>query len=204
MLVSPTDPSLNLASTAAKSPFVIAIQNSGIQTLPSIINAVLLSSAWSAGCADLYISSRALYGLYTRGAAPKFVGKLRKDGLPWVCVVISAALSLLSFMAADSDGKAGTVFGYCKLMNPRLLKTISDRTVANMTSVCGMISWAGISWTAIRWNKALRVQGIDRNTLPFKAPFQPYLSYYALTISIMVIIFGGFTTFSKFNTTSND
>ncbi|PQE06248.1 Amino acid polyamine transporter I protein [Rutstroemia sp. NJR-2017a BBW] len=112
MLVSPTDPSLNLSSTAAKSPFVIAIQNAGINALPSIINAALLTSAWSAGCADCYTSSRTLYGLAVRGQAPKILTKTNKQGLPWVCVLVSCVFSLLSFMAA-AHGKAGTVFGYC-------------------------------------------------------------------------------------------
>ena len=89
-------------------------QNAGISVLPSILNAALLSSAWSAGCADLFVSSRTLYGLYTRGHAFKLLGKTRKDGLPWVCVLVGAAFSLLSFMAASQHGKAGTVFGYCK------------------------------------------------------------------------------------------
>ena len=187
LLVSPTDPSLNLASTAAKSPFVIAMKNAGISVLPSIVNAALLSSAWSAGCADLFVSSRALYGLYSRGQAPSIFGKTRKDGLPWVCVAFCAAFSLLSFMAADQNSEAGTVFGY----------------FANMTAICGMISWTGILWTAIRWNKALRVHGIDRSTLAYRAPFQPYLSYYGITVSTMVLIFGGFTTFiHNFDTSS--
>ena len=47
-------------STAAKSPFVIAIRNAGIGGLPSLINACLLTSAWSAASSDLYTSSRAL------------------------------------------------------------------------------------------------------------------------------------------------
>lgn len=46
---------------------------------------------------------------------PKFLGKTRKDGLPWVCVLVSGAFSLLSFMAADQKGEAGKVFGYCKI-----------------------------------------------------------------------------------------
>lgn len=116
MLVSPTDPDLNLSSTAAKSPFVIAMKNAGISVLPSIINAALLTSAWSAGCADLYVSSRTLYGLCSRGHAPKIFAKTRKDGLPWVCVLFCAAFSLLSFMAADK-GRAGTAFGYCKIIH---------------------------------------------------------------------------------------
>ncbi|PYI03538.1 putative arginine permease [Aspergillus sclerotiicarbonarius CBS 121057] len=178
ILVSPSDPSLNLSSTAAKSPFVIAIKNAGIDVLPSIINAALLTSAWSAGCADLFVSSRALYGLAARGHAPRVFLKTRKDGLPWVCVLFCGSFSLLSFMAA-SQGKAGTVFGY----------------FSNMTAICGMISWAGILWTSIRWHKSLKVHGIDRNTLPFRAPLQPYLSYYGICICVMVIIFGGFTAF---------
>ncbi|PYH94659.1 putative arginine permease [Aspergillus ellipticus CBS 707.79] len=178
LLVSPSDPSLDLGSTAAKSPFVIAIKNAGIPALPSVINAALLTSAWSAGCADLFVSSRALYGLAARGHAPSVFLKTRKDGLPWVCVLFCGSFSLLSFMAASS-GKAGTVFDY----------------FSNMTAICGMISWAGILWTAVRWHQGLKVHGIDRSTLPYRAPFQPYLSYYGIFICIIVIIFGGFTAF---------
>lgn len=123
LLVSPSDPSLNLGSTAAKSPFVIAIKNAGIPTLPSIINAVLLSSAWSSGCASLYISSRTLYGISTRGHAPVFLQKTRSDGLPWITVLIGALFGLLAFMAS-SPGSAGRVFGYCEsLLHVMLVKT---------------------------------------------------------------------------------
>jgi yeast amino acid transporter len=182
LLVSPTNPSLNLGSTAAKSPFVIAMKEAGINVLPSIVNAALLSSAWSAGCADMYISSRALYGLYNRGQAPSFVGKTRADGLPWVCVAIGAAFSLLSFLAG-ARGQAGVVFNY----------------FANMTSICGMITWSCILFIFIRWQKGLAVHGIDRNTLAYKAPFQPYLTYYGFALTIVVILLGGFSAFSKSN-----
>ncbi|KAJ5223653.1 Amino acid/polyamine transporter I [Penicillium chermesinum] len=178
LLVSPSDPSLDLGSTAAKSPFVIAIKNAGIPVLPSIINAALLTSAWSAGTADLFVSTRTLYGLAARGHAPKIFLRTRKDGFPWVCCLFCGAFSLLSFMAA-SHGEAGTVFGY----------------FSNMTAICGMISWACILWTFLRWHKGLQKQGIDRKTLPYTAPFQPYLSYFGMSISLMVIIFGGFSSF---------
>ncbi|KAJ5298991.1 Amino acid/polyamine transporter I [Penicillium atrosanguineum] len=186
LLVSPSDPSLSLTSTAAKSPFVIAIENAGISVLPSIINAALLTSAWSAGIADLFVSTRTLYGLASRGHAPKIFLKTRKDGFPLVSFLFCAAFSFLSFMAAAS-GEAGMVFGY----------------FSNMTAICGMISWTGILWTSIRWHKGLKAQGIDRQTLPYRAPFQPYLSYYGMSICILVIIFGGFSAFiHSFNVSS--
>ncbi|KAK8853357.1 hypothetical protein IAR55_004061 [Kwoniella newhampshirensis] len=189
LLVSPTDPSLDLASTAAKSPFVIAMKNAGISVLPSIVNAALLTSAWSSACADLYISSRSLYALTIRGHSPrwftKYLGKTRSDGLPWVCVCVSAAFSLLSFMAADSGHSAGTVFGY----------------FGNMTAVCGIISWSCVLTTSIRWHKGLKIQEISRSILPYRAPLQPYLSWYGLTVCVIVIMFSGFSNFIQhFNT----
>lgn len=192
LLVSPTDPSLNLNSTAAKSPFVIAIKNAGIAGLPSVINAALLTSAWSAGIAVMYISSRTLYGLYTRGDTPRFLnkylGRLRKrDGLPWVCVAISALFSPLSFFAASPDKGAGTAFGY----------------FANMTAVCGILTWACILLTYIRFHRGMAVQGIDRRTFPYVAPLQPYLSYYGLFVTSIIIVFSGFTSFiHKFDVSS--
>lgn len=45
------------------SPWVIGIQNLGIQGLPHLINFLILTSGWSCGNAYLYSSSRTLYGL---------------------------------------------------------------------------------------------------------------------------------------------
>lgn len=48
---------------SAASPWVIGIQNLGINGLPSLINFLILSSGLSCGNAYLYSSSRTLYGL---------------------------------------------------------------------------------------------------------------------------------------------
>lgn len=71
-----------------------------------------------------------------------------------------------------------------------------------MTAICGIISWMCILFTYTRWYGGLKKQGIDRSSLPYKAPFQPYLTYYALSISAMVLVFGGFTAFSETNSPS--
>ncbi|KAH0838461.1 amino acid permease [Lanmaoa asiatica] len=101
LLVPFTNSQLGLTSgTAAASPFVIAIETAGIKSLPSIINACLLTSAWSAASSDLYTSSRALYGLAIAGNAPKFFGRTSKSGLPYTSVIFCASFTLLAFMAA--------------------------------------------------------------------------------------------------------
>ncbi|GAA5937777.1 uncharacterized protein JCM15063_002113 [Sporobolomyces koalae] len=179
LLVPSNDPRLKLGSgTAASAPFVIAIQDAGIKVLPSIINACLLTSAWSAASSDLYTSSRALYGLAVNGQAPRFLRKTNRWGLPYYCVAVGMAFSLLSFMSAGSTS-AGTVFGY----------------FANMTSVCGLITWCGILLTYIRFRKGLEAQGIDRTLLPYRAPIGIFLAWYALIFSCVILFFNGFGVF---------
>lgn len=68
----------NGANGAAASPWVIAIQNAGIQALPSIINAVILTSATSSANAFLYTGSRYLYALAQNGQAPRFLLRCSK------------------------------------------------------------------------------------------------------------------------------
>ena len=58
---------------AARSPWVIAIYRAGIPALPSIINAVILTSASSSANAFLYTGSRYLFALAQNKQAPRFL-----------------------------------------------------------------------------------------------------------------------------------
>lgn len=49
-----------------------------------------------------------------------------------------------------------------------------------------------------RFMKALKVQGVDRNTLAYKAPFQPFGSWFALIATGFITFFKGFDTFIPF------
>jgi yeast amino acid transporter len=63
----------NKASTgAAASPFVVAMIDSGIHTLPGFLNGCILMFVFSAANSDIYISSRTLYSLAKEGSAPSF------------------------------------------------------------------------------------------------------------------------------------
>jgi amino acid transporter len=62
-----------VAPGAARSPWVIAISEASITILPSIINAVIPTSAASSGNSFLYNGSRYLYALAQNRQAPKFL-----------------------------------------------------------------------------------------------------------------------------------
>lgn len=76
-----------------------------------IINAALLSSAWSAASSDMYSSSRALYGLSLAGNAPKIFSHTNSWGLPYASLAVSFVVGFLAYMSVGV-GSAGQVFGW--------------------------------------------------------------------------------------------
>ncbi|KAF9477031.1 amino acid permease [Pholiota conissans] len=182
LLVPSNDPRLDIKEvkgTAGASPFVIAIERAGIKSLPSIINACLLTSAWSAASSDLYASSRALYGLAFAGNAPKVFLRTTKSGLPYVSITFCSLFALLGYMAVSAG--AGRVFGW----------------FANLTAIAGLMTWFGICFTYIRFNKGLVAQGIDRKTLPYTSALQPYAAYYGACACLIISILSGWSVFLK-------
>jgi amino acid transporter len=183
MIVDPTGPELAAAKAkgtaggASASPFVVAIKEANIKVLPSILNACILLFTFSAANSDQYIASRTLYGMAKDGHAPKIFGKCTKRGVPWVAFLFTACFMGLAFLVADQN--AYSVFIY----------------FTQSVTICGSLSWISILSSHIAMMKGMRAQGISRDTLPYKAPFQPYLSYFALCFTVILTIFKGFDAF---------
>lgn len=58
-----------------------------------------------------------------------------------------------------------------------------------MTSCFGLVCWAAICVTFLRFYKGMKIQGLSRSDLPYRAPLQPYATYYALAfICIMWVL----------------
>ncbi|KAI8461462.1 amino acid permease/ SLC12A domain-containing protein [Phakopsora pachyrhizi] len=172
---------LGQSNDAASSPFVIAIENAGISVLPDIVNAVILVAAYSAGNSNMYAGSRILYGLASDNMVPSIFKKCSKSGKPLAGLTITGLFGLLAFMNVNSDGE--TVFNW----------------LYNISAITGLFTWWTILLTYLRFYAGLKYQGINRDQFYFRAPFQPYLSYYGIVMVTLVIIFNGFTVFLKGN-----
>ena len=168
----------NGAAGAAASPWVIAIRRAGIDVLPSIINAVILTSASSSANAFLYTGSRYLYALAQNRQAPRFLLKCTKAGVPVWCVLITCSISLLTYMSCSTG--SSKVFTWFQ----------------NLTTISTLFTWVSISVAYIRFYYACKAQGIDRNQFAFKSPFQPYLSYATAIFFGLIILFNGFDAFA--------
>lgn len=88
---------------AAASPYVVAMNRLRIQVLPDIVNAMVLTAAFSAGNSYVYCASRSLFGLALEGKAPKILTRCTRNGVPIYCVLVVLLISLLSFLQVSNS-----------------------------------------------------------------------------------------------------
>ncbi|KAI0814436.1 amino acid permease/ SLC12A domain-containing protein [Xylaria sp. FL0064] len=162
---------------AAASPYVVAMNRLGIPILPHIVNALVLTAAFSAGNSYVYCASRSLYGLALEGKAPNFLIKCTKKGVPVYCVLFVLLIALLSFLQV-SQGSAVVLSWF-----------------VNLITASQLINYSVVSCTYLRFYRALKVQGISRGSLPYKGYLQPYAAYYALGATFVFTFLGGYTVF---------
>ncbi|KAI4926015.1 uncharacterized protein J4E92_006752 [Alternaria infectoria] len=182
---SDDDRLLSKSSNASASPFVIGIQRAGIVGLNHVVNAAVLTSAWSAGNAFLFSGSRVLYGMALNGEAPKIFGRTSKKGVPYVAVLATWAIGLLAYLNVSSTG--AQVFLW----------------FSNISTISGFIAWIVVMITYIRFRKAMIFHNL-LESLPYRTPFQPYLTYFVLSVVSLLTLTNGFQVFVPANWSVSD
>ncbi|SPO39016.1 probable general amino acid permease [Pseudozyma flocculosa] len=177
LVVAHNNPLLGSSGTAAASPYVIAIQAAGIKVLPSIVNAAIITSALSAGCSDLYTTSRSLYSLAQKGQAPKIFSRTLKNGIPHYAVAVCWLVGALAYLGSSST--SADVFSF----------------LVNLTALSGILTWFSIAITYIRFRAGMKAQNLPRSMLPWKSRFTLVGAYWTLLIVGIVLVFSGWEVF---------
>ncbi|GFF45395.1 hypothetical protein CNMCM6936_000592 [Aspergillus lentulus] len=179
LVVPSNDPTLlRLTGTASQSPFVIAARRAGIKTVPSIINAAILTSAWSAGNSYILFGSRILYGMAVHGHAPAVFKRLNHFSVPYVAISFIGLFMCLGYMTLSHSS------------------TIVFRWLRDVVSVATLVDWIIVCIVYLRFYYGCKKQGVDRHKeLPWAAPFQPYFTWASLILFTLLLITGGFSTF---------
>lgn len=185
ILVPYTSDSLLGGSDVSASPFVIGIQDVGIPVLNHIINAAVLTSAWSAGNSFLYSGSRILYSLALNGQAPRCLRLTNRRGVPWVAVLVTWCPALLAFLNVSNSG--ATVFKW----------------FTNISTISGFIAWIVVMVTYLRFRRAMQYNGM-LEALPYRTALQPYATWFALLIISLLTITNGFYIFIHGNWDARD
>ncbi|VVT58104.1 uncharacterized protein SAPINGB_P006039 [Magnusiomyces paraingens] len=173
------------SSFTSSSPFVIAIINCGTSVLGHIFNAVILTTILSAGNSNVYIGSRLLYALGSAHVGPRFLTRTTENGVPWVGVLFTSVFGLLGFLSVSSGSQQAFEW------------------LVNVSTVAGLLSWAAISFSHIRFIKALDTQeDFCRDDLPFKASGGIWYAWYAFVCVCIIVVIQGFTCFWDFTAAS--
>lgn len=168
----------NLASgEVTVSPFTIVFQKAGIAFAASVMNAIILTAVLSAGNSGMYASTRMLWDLAREGWAPKFLGKLNKNGVPVNALIVTTLVGTIAFLASLYG--EGTVYVW----------------LLNASGMSGFIAWLGIAISHYRFRKAFIAQGKDLNELPYKSSFFPFGPIFAFVLCGIVILGQNYSAF---------
>lgn len=67
-------------------------------------------------------------------------------------------------------------------------------------TTCGNVIFnTGLCWVYIGWYRAVKKQNLDRNKLPYKAPFAPWAAYWGLFFGFIIVVFVGFDRWKPFD-----
>lgn len=133
----------------------------GIPALPSIVNAAIMTSAWSCGLANSFTASRVLYSLALRGTAPAIFARTYR-GVPMLALGVVVAFGCLSYMSVSNS--AATAFGY----------------IVNITGATWILNMGLQQIIYIGFRRGIAFRGIDRSTLPFAIKGQLYYAWFAM------------------------
>ncbi|KAJ0312317.1 hypothetical protein COL516b_001393 [Colletotrichum fioriniae] len=162
---------------AAASPFVVAVQIAKIPVFPHVVNGCLLVFVLSAANSDIYIGSRTLFGLARDGQAPGLFMRTSGKGVPLYGVAATSVFAALAYMNVAKS--SSQVFGY----------------LVSLVTVFGTLNWVSVLTSYICFTRGMKAQGIPRSLMQYRGPLQPYGSYFALLVTILVVLFNGYNAF---------
>jgi len=149
-----------MGSGITGSPFVLAFAAAGIPFAASIMNLVVITAALSSANTNLYLTTRTLFSLSRDGYAGKALGRLGKNGVPYIALLASTGGMVAAILLAIfAPGQAFLV--------------LYGVAVAGMFFV-----WIVILLAHLSFRHSLGQARVD--LLPIRLPLSPYSQIIAL------------------------
>lgn len=153
-----------------ESPFVISLKNAGFSFASDVMNFVVITAALSCGNSLLYSCMRLLFGMAGEKQAPKGLGKVTKSGVPRNALIFTMVIVCLYQLTA--------------VYQPSVIALM----LASISSLAGMINWALICLSQIRFRKKYVNSGGKLEDLKFKMFGFPYVSYIGFFLNLAMLL----------------
>ncbi|MEK7739646.1 MAG: amino acid permease, partial [Pseudomonadota bacterium] len=154
------------------SPFVMVFASLDSHGVATLLNFVILTAAVSVYNGTSYCSSRMLLGLAQQGNAPKFLKHINKRGIPTNAVYVSAFVTVL-----------------CVLLNYAFPEKAFGLLMMLVVAAI-VINWVVISWTHLKFRKAMQTQG---QTTKFPSIAYPFSNYLCIIFMLGILVVMSFT-----------
>ena len=155
-----------MGSGLTGSPFVFAFRSAGIPYAAGIMNLVVIAAALSSANTNLYLTSRTLFSLSRDGYIPQALGRLGRNGVPYLALLLSTAGMVAAILLA--------IFA-----PSHAFLSLYGIAVAGMFFV-----WIVVLLAHLSFRKALGSARIA--ALPIRLPFSPYAQIVALAALVAI------------------
>ena len=149
-----------MSSGLTGSPFVFAFRSAGIPYAAGIMNLVVIAAALSSANTNLYLTSRTLFSLSRDGYLPQALGRVGRNGVPYLALLLSTAGMVAAILLA--------IFA-----PSHAFLSLYGIAVAGMFFV-----WLVVLLAHLSFRKVLGTARVG--ALPLHLPFSPYAQIVAL------------------------
>lgn len=159
-----------------ESVFAAALSSYGLNWAGALFSFVVLTAALSCSNSGLYGCVRGLFGLAREGMAPRWLGKLNRNGVPQNAVLFTIAWCWLCIIPA--------VYSYNE--DPGLIGNVYVNLLG-LSGFAGAIAWISICWSQLNFRRRLEKMGYDISRLKFKVKFFPYVTHFAIWVQVAAL-----------------
>ncbi|KAF2703699.1 amino acid permease [Pleomassaria siparia CBS 279.74] len=153
ILVPADSPQLFGGSGIAASPFVIALNESGIAGLPDFLNVVILVAVASIAAESIFVASRMLRFMSHQGLIPQWIARVDSRGRPRWAILITVLVAIALTYANLSAGGI-EVFNW----------------ISQIAGTGYFMVWVFVAITSFRFRAALKAQGDTLLSEPYAWP----------------------------------
>jgi AAT family amino acid transporter len=157
------------------SVFAAALDYYGLRWAGGFFSFVVLTAAISCSNSGLYAATRALYALSKENMAPKWLGRLNRQGVPHNATALSIVCCWIGVIVYTFDQN----------------KEIYTYLLA-LSGFAGAIAWISICWSQLNFRRRLEQTG-GVEALSFKTPFFPYVTHFGIWAQVACLVLVAFT-----------
>lgn len=159
-----------------------------IPFLPSLINALILVSIFSTTNSFVFTASRAMFGMSQKGQAPKILGRVNKQGVPWVSVLFVLLIGCLSYLSISSTAVKFLDWWISLVGSAQLINWAGIGLYVYIQHFSGL--FANHISIYLRFRHGLKVQNLLKtDILPIKGRLQPLSGWWLVIWAPVIFIF---------------